>query len=409
MCARPSSGSTPLRRLVGALMVAACALLAGCSAAAQPAPGSATLVPLYVADARDGTLVRVDGTSGRVLGPPLPAGTVPVQVVPGPSGGGTALVLSADPSSATGLTFVARTGTRGHARPVPLPPGSRAMLLAGDGEDVAAVYTLRAAATDAGVAGGGAVEGAPGPGCGLALIDLRRGEVDRMYPVCAPREVPTGLALERTSEGPMAYLAVWRPASRAVDGTFLPAGARLLRLAARTGVTLAQTPLGGLPRPPAAGGSLVLAPGPDGAGRLYCLEALPGSELATWSAQELGWQFVLSSHWRLSRLAPDTLVPEEVVRLDFAPSGLSVPLDGSQAYAFDALGEGLFQIDLTTGQTAALARVPGHRPGGLVATPDRLYAANPARGQVWVFDRQRGQRIQTIRVGRSPAALSLAS
>jgi hypothetical protein len=388
-----------LRVLPAIVAVVLWALLSGCRSAPPPDPGSVTPVPLYVADARDGTLVRVDGTSGRSLGPPLPAGPGPVQVVPGEPGDRGALVLSADPASATGLTFVTRAGARGSARPVTLPPGGRAVLLAGDGGSAAAaVYTLRDAAGRE-----------PGPACGLALIDLRRGEVAQTFPVCAPREVPTGLALERTGEGPVAYLAVWRPAVRTADGSFLAAGARVLRLEVDTGAATAQAALGGLPRPAAAGGSLLLAPGPDGGRRLYCLEALPGSELATWGAQEFGWQYVMSSHWRLSRLAPDTLLPEEVLRLDFAPSGLSVAPDGTRAYAFDALGEGLLQIDLATGQSAVLARMAGHQPGGLAATDDRLYAAHPALGQVWVFDRQRGQRVQTFRAGRSPVALSLAS
>ena len=48
---------------------------------------------LYVANGRDGTVTRLDAGSGRVLGPPLPAGPAPAQVVAGP--GGALLVLAA--------------------------------------------------------------------------------------------------------------------------------------------------------------------------------------------------------------------------------------------------------------------------------------------------------------------------
>jgi hypothetical protein len=151
------------------------------------------------------------------------------------------------------LTYVApgAAGARWVARPVSLAPGARVRLLAGDGGDyAAAVY--------ASPEGGGGRAPADAA-CGLALIDLRTGAVEAAYPVCAPRELPTGLALGRTPEGPVAYLALWRRATPA-DRAFLPAGARLVRLAARTGAPLGEAPANGLPRPAGAGGSLRLAP-----------------------------------------------------------------------------------------------------------------------------------------------------
>jgi hypothetical protein len=219
--------------------------------------------------------------------------------------------------------------------------------------------------------------------------------------------MPTGLALEDTADGPVAYLALWHRATPAGPG-FRPAGARIRRLAARTGAPLGETPVDGLPRPPAAGGSLLLAPAPGGArAALYLVAAFPGSGLATWDAAEYAWQFPLSGRWRLQRLAPDTLDPEADLGLAFAPAGLAVAPDGAQAYAFDALGDALMQLDLATGRSGVLARVPGHRPWGLAVTADRLYAASPPGGEVWVFDRAAGRRLAALRAGHAPVGIGL--
>jgi DNA-binding beta-propeller fold protein YncE len=138
------------------------------------------------------------------------------------------------------------------------------------------------------------------------------------------------------------------------------------------------------------------------------VEALPGSRLGAWGAAEYAWQFPLSAGWRLLRLAPDDLEPEAALPLAFAPSGLCVAPDGAAAYAFDALGDGLLRVDLATGQTSELARVPGHRPWGLAATADRLFVASPPQGQVWALDGATGRRLQALPVGRAPAGIGLA-
>jgi hypothetical protein len=392
------AGRSPWRTVAATLCAVTGLLPAACASTAPPGAEPPRPAILYVADERASALTRLDGAGGRRLEPPLPAGPTPAQIVVGPRG---ATLVRSGAAGPAGVTYVARAGPRWTARAVALEPGARAVLLAGDGGDYAAVVYLLPA-------GGPPALGAPdpGPACGLALIDLRVGAVEAAYPLCTPRELPTGLALERSAAGPVASLALWHRATPA-DRVFLPAGARLVRLAARTGTRLGEAPTNGLPRPADAGGSLVLAPGPDGAPRLYTVEALPGSQLATWGEAEYGWQFALSGEWRLRRLTPGTFEPEAEVRLAFAPLGLAVAPDGAHAYAFDARGADLVQIDLATGQTGALAQVPGRRPWGLAATHERLYVASPPDGQVWVFDRQRGQRVQVLRVGRAPAGISL--
>jgi hypothetical protein len=292
------------------------------------------------------------------------------------------------------------------AHRVPLDQGGRPVLLAGDGGAYAAVaYVLP---VDGGGAAAASDPGRAAPGCRLALVDLRTGRVVVTHPACAARDLATGLALWRTPAGPVAFLALWSRAETGAGGR-APAGARIMAVQALTGRVLEVAPLAGLPRPAAAGGSLVLAPGPDGRIRLYCVEALPGSELATWGETEYGWQFPLSGAWHVLPLTPDRLEPERPVPLAFPPSGLAVAPDGAAAYAFDALGDALLRIDLATGRTTAVASVPGHQPAGLVVAGDRLYASIPQRGQVWGFERQRGARVQVLRAGRQPTGIGLAS
>jgi len=406
-------------RAAGAAAVAAAvaALSGACAPPAPEAAGPARAAALYVADGLDGTVTRLDGAGGRRLGAPLPVGAHPEQVVVAP--GGAALVLTRDAAAApgdpaggqsAGLTYVSRDGVRGGwvARPVALGPGARALLLAGDGDAHAvALYTVAPV-------GPPEPPGPPGPSgspaeapCGVAVIDLRTGTVEATHPVCTFRELPTGVALERAAGGAVVSLVLWHRATPP-GRDLLPAGARLVRLAARTGTLLGEAPLSGLPRPPAHGGSLLRAPGPDGADRLYVVEALPDSRLATWGEAEYAWQYPLSAGWRLHRLAPGGLEAEAGLPLAFAPAGLAVAADGTRAYAFDALGDAVLALDLTTGRAAPLARVPGHRPFGLAVGGDRLYVASPPAGRVLALDRATGRRVLTLRAGRAPAGIALA-
>jgi hypothetical protein len=72
--ARPSHRpATAWRRGTGAALLAL--LLAACT---PPVRGTSGAVPaLYVANGLDGTVTRLDSAGGRVLGPPLPAGSPP--------------------------------------------------------------------------------------------------------------------------------------------------------------------------------------------------------------------------------------------------------------------------------------------------------------------------------------------
>jgi hypothetical protein len=388
--------------IAGAILFGGCALPAALVRSAPPADA------LYVASALDGTLTRLEATSGRTQAVPLPAGPSPTQVALGANE--EVLTLSGDPALGSILTYTTRVRDGNGAglveQPIPLEPGARAVLLAGDGERYAVVISLLALPLADDGAGESRRSGAV---CRLALVDLRSGTVEAIHTVCAPGDLPTGLAMETTAAGPIAYVAVWSRAAQ-VGANLRLAGARVVAVQARTGRMLAALPLAGLPRPISSGGSLILAAGRNGAGRrLYCVEALPGSDLATWSAQEYEWQAAMSGSWQIRELALDPLTAERAVPLAFAPAGLTVTRDGAQAYAFNARDDSLMQIDLASGHATGLAKVNGYSAYGLATTEDRVYVANPPADLVWVFDRQRGRRVQVIPAGRKPVWIGVAA
>jgi hypothetical protein len=166
----------------------AAALLLGCTAPSGSADGAEA--PLYVANARDGTITRLDSATGRALGPPLPAGPAPWQVVPGPSG--NLLVRSGSPLEAGALAHLARSGRGWATRRVPVEVPTSQVLVAADGGRYAAVaYDL-----SAGVAGGG--EG--GTGGGAALPPRAGGPAHRQRRA-APRHLRRPRVGERSGSG----------------------------------------------------------------------------------------------------------------------------------------------------------------------------------------------------------------
>src|SRR5262249_17988174 len=201
-------------------------------------PGAPPL--LYVANAVDGTVTRLDGGTGRVLGPPLPAGPLPAQVVPGPGGG--LLVRSFSPQRSGALTYVAPGrggGSDWGARPVPLEAGARDVWLAGAGGRHAAVAYL-----------------APDPAtgqlrCRLALVDALSGTVRPAHDVWGPPGGIggiSGLAVDEGPDGPVAYLGL-----RQIDGQRPPAGEAVTGrdwLVAVHAATRPLLPPPGLRRPP---------------------------------------------------------------------------------------------------------------------------------------------------------------
>jgi hypothetical protein len=395
----------PFPVLLGVIGVADCAL------PAKPSGGGQKLV--YVLSARDRSVRRIDGASGRAVGAPLPAGPGPYDLAVGPTG--SVLVLSNGLSKVSqegrALTFILTFVQPPAGRPkgqspsgagaslasvIPLEPeqrvspgGTRVVsatgLLASDGGAHAVavydVYTGQARVRR------------------LALIDLRSGAVLRTHTINrSPDDYVYGLTLDDRSAAPVAYLAWWNPQR--------PAGA-VLAVNARSGAPVGQYPLRGAPA------SLTLGPVPgevasEGAGSrwVYCVEAVPGPTNdpdAGPHAEAIGWQ--------LLGLQPTTLALQQQVPLREAPLRLTVPDAGGSAYAVltrdgRVASRIVLRIELATGVATHLATLPA-AARGLAVAADRLYTLDPEGGWLWAVDRRRGRVEQSTQVGRWPVSLVL--
>jgi len=364
--------------LLGAPALTAC----GTAGVSGGAGGAAAV--LYVANGLDGTVSRVDAQTGRLTGPPFPAGPAPAQLVAGP--GGTLVVLPAG-GPEWRLSHVTPSRVSATVRALPLEPGGSGGRLIGDDQGGAMLlYHL-------------AVETPEGRTlvCRLALLDVSRGALERTHTVCATPDIVVDAALEAGPPGPVAYLAVERPTAF-LAGQWRPGSGRVLAVDAQTGAGLGVAVL---PGPPAW---LRLAPAPGPGGQLlYCLVGGPGSggDPAAHSDPVAG------GPWRLLGLDPLTLRVEREHILPRPLHALGVASDGSAGYAFDALLEReVVRLDLRTGGTRRLALLP--RAGAdLVVTRERLYVADRSAA-VWAIDRHGGALAQTIGVGRGAVGLALS-
>ena len=376
---RPLAGCRALgRAVIQSVSVTALCVLAGC---AWPAGAGRAAVPatqLYVANAGDATVTRLDAASGRVVGRPLPAGPAPGQVSPGPATAGEAsslLALSTTRAGTDALTHVHRAGAGWVTRPLPLGVGAHGARLAGDGGRYGAVaYHVPDGNTEG--------EG-PGRLCRLALVDHLTGAVERRHTVCAGPDFVAGLALADGPAGPVAYLGI-------LD-TGPSAGSRIVAVHTQTGAVLATLPLAGDPW------HVVLAAAPGRGGRrLYAVEAQPRA----WDSH----QGAITG--RLLALDPVTLAIEREWPQFPLPAALAVAPDGGHAYA---LTESMVtHLDLVTGAQRRLALLP-RGAGGLAVTEARVYATDLAGHEVWAVDRHEGHLVQTIPAGRHPGYLALGN
>ena len=345
---------------------------------------------LYVANGGDGTVSRLDPQSGRPVGPPLPAGPAPAQLAPGP--GGALLVLPAG-GPAWRLTHVApppHPGGAPPARAVPLEPGGSGggARLVGDGQGAAALAYHLPAVTPAGRRLVGR----------LALLDVARGAVGRTHTVCADPDVVVDAALEPGPPGPVAYLAVWRPAARtrrpvAPRGRADPRPRRAERRRA-----------GGRPaaRPPRAA-----PPGSSAGGRRAACCTASSAGPAPEDDPRAEADLAANGPRRLLGLDPLTLLPERDYALPAPVCALAVAPDADAAYALDAAGRrALVRIDLRTGTARRLAALPG-AGAALAVTRERVYVAD-GRGAVWALDARGGALVRTLAVGRGPIGLALS-
>jgi outer membrane protein assembly factor BamB len=373
----------------------ALAMLALCSAGCDPPSAGESGAPpraplLYVANALDGTVTRLESGGNRVVGAALPAGRAPWQMAVGASG--TMLVLAAGASTRNSLTYVAPSVGVWRARSLVLEPGAQQLLLAGDGKRYAAV------------AYGVADAGAPGVPlrCRLALVDLRTGAISRTYTPCAGEEGVTSLAVDTTAAGTTVYVGIssWYEENgrrqRSKNG-------QIVALDAETAVPLVTYPAAGWPR------SVQLAPGPGGLGRrLYCLVAVPGPN---WDGREDedSWLYASGGELRLLALDPAALTPLDAHALAFMPSSLAVAPDGQSAYALTVMGSQIVHIDLATGATRRLWQFRPTDATDLAVGDKRLYLVRPYDNEVWVLDREHGRVLKTVPVGHHPLGIVAAT
>jgi DNA-binding beta-propeller fold protein YncE len=359
---------------------ATAALLMACTGA-RGGVSSAT-VPLYVVNAGDGTVSRLDGQSGRSLGPALSAHRAPGQIAAGRGGG--LLVGGASGEYGGELTFLAPAAAGGgredqwRTRPLALGEPAEGVTLAGDGYDHA-VVTYYPVAGEAGR-----------PRCRLSLVDLRDGTAARPHTVCAADEQVGGLALASGPAGPIAYVALWRGVTSA-SGVWAIVRPRVVDLDAATGAVAAMQLLSGVP----VHLSLGAAPGRLGT-RLYCIEADPDEryDAGAWGRRLLG-------------LNPETLEVETDLKVARPISRLVVAPDGDRAYGLTDAGASLVEIDLLTGATARRIELPRTGHALDIAVTERwVYIANAFGNEIWTVDRVRGGIVRTIRVGQGPVALA---
>jgi DNA-binding beta-propeller fold protein YncE len=385
---------------IGCVVLAASA--AGCAPPLTGAAGEAPL--LYVANGLDDTISRIDSRNGRAVGPAVPGGAAPRQIVVGPNGSLLVLSAAVEGRRPLTLTSVTRHGSVWTARPIVLERGARRALVAGDGGRYALVAYH-----------------APDPArqdeafrCRLAVVDLATGHIGDARTVCAGRDEVVGLALEGGSPGDgsdggsasgTAYLAVWRrPAAE--DGCPGSSGSRIVALHAGTGAAVAVSAVDGVP------GGLVLANAPGRLGRrLYVLEATGAAGL--WLPDECQYmthdkRLAAAEHWTALGLSPTNLEVES--RQDMGQTilhGFAVAPDGDGAFALGTQGM-VVSLDLRSGRINHLVSSPDIALG-LAITADRIYVTNSFGADVWVLDRRDGHRLQTITTGRRPIGVTMGN
>ncbi|MGH2353350.1 MAG: YncE family protein, partial [Chloroflexota bacterium] len=242
--------------------------------------------------------------------------------------------------------------------------------------------------------------------CRLAVIDLHTGAVVRTLAVCAPHDAITGLALEGSGTGPVAYLAIWSepPPAEGHEDQPPPADGRVLAVDTATGEVAGATPLEGIP------GEVVLGASPGRVGRrLYGVVARGGADDDY--RQDLTTRYAMAEEWRLVGLNAVTLEPESEQVLFYPPYGLTIAPDGNDAYAFAGAGSArtgrrLMHVDLFRGDSRLLGSVPGPGLSGLVVTDAWIYVPDTAADEVAVLDRRHGRLVRAVPVGRRPLGIA---
>ncbi len=371
-----------------ALATAAVLAHAGCAPAASETAGSGAVV--YVASAAEGTVARLDATSGRPAGAALraaPAGPRPTQVIPVAGGG----LLAVSPDAVGGGVYAAPAGSR-TLRPVRLEPGARVRLAAGGaGPEALLAYDI---------ADGSAAR----QGCRLVLLDVATGRVRRANDGCAEGEELSGLALAGCPHGPVAYLGLWRagPAGGSDRGQ---TNGRLVELEPLTG---ARRTLLATEGPPA----LLAVAAAEGSRRLCFVETVPGPP----GAAAGDWRDLdpRVTRAQLVTLDLDAGTPAAVAPLPQVPAALAVAPDARRAYLLAhqhrlaGTVTSLVSVDLATGAVGPPVRLAGLGVS-VAATEERVFVPRVDGAEVWVVDVRRWRVARSLPVGRQPAGVAVGA
>jgi hypothetical protein len=375
------------------LVLAIAVLVAGC-APPRLTTGSG-VAPLFVSNGLDQTISRLDPSSGRKLGPPIPVGVAPWQIAVGPRD--SMLVLPMTATSRRGSLIHISPGEHGWSnRVVTIEPGALTAMIAADGERYAAVvYGIRPEENRV----------RPPVSCRVALIDVGTGTVERTYNLCD--RLKDGLAIQdialgSSQHGLRIFLGIWDEYND--DGCVATKGT-MLALDAETGFVEADVNLAGVPR------QLVLAAAPGQQGeRLYIVEMVPDRLADLANDVDFYWS---TATWLLRGVDPQTLALESMHELPDAPLYLAVSPDGEHAYAVSGpaalrLDTSLLHLDLLSGLTDVRVRLPG-RAMGVAVGDSRIFVADPFGTHIWSVDRRVGGTMRTIEVGKHPVSVTLGA
>ena len=381
---RPRTFWTPLARRALRFLGATGLCLAAC---APVPPNAASHGPIVlVMNAGDHTVSALDAR-GRPVHAPIAVGGPHTEVVT--TAGGAALTYG--PAAGAGLGYLSSSGGRWQSRPLSAGGTGDIIEHAASLPGVAALVHVAATLTAPGPRGA--------PSCRLTVLHLPSGTTARSLPLCTAGEIPTGLVVQDSSEGRLAYVALSNRQPREPGA----ARGRLLAIDLDSGlVRRSLTSNGALT-------SLTLAPPAFELGpRLYAVQATEDTEAADIDPND-DWSSRPGSYvWRLLRFTPESLTAELDVPLsqrlvEITPSG-----DGRRIYGRHpgVTYTWLIHVDLTTGRERRLAQVPGLSRGPVVLG-DTLYVADHDRGAVWTLDRHTGALKNSVPVGRLPTSAAL--
>jgi len=378
------------------------------AACAPPERGTAGRgAVLYVANATDRTVTRLDAASGRSVGPPIAIAHTPAFLVAGSDG---RFLAATPPGVIEGAATLVTVDTQGHATTRPLPLGSAAQILfaAGDGRSSAAlVYRPWEGEGPSRRSGG----------CRLAVVDLAVAALTHTYELCQPGEEPTGLALPSGAGNALAYVGMWRSGSpgsarSGEAGAGTSTGGSIVEVDTASGARRTVVALEGAPgllsgsrsTPPSTPSPAAMG------GRLCFVETVPGPLRP---AQD--WRDVdpVITRWRLIVLDTGSRGVAAVYPLPFPPLALDLSAGQQEAYVLGHEDSPtrttlLAGVDLTSGAMGRPFRLRGTGLS-LAVSGEVVFVPNAAGAEVWAVNLPKHQLERSVPAGRQPVAVAIGA